>query len=138
DVSCDYVLLDDAPRRSLHVAEDTLGDRLSAVAELSEEDLASLRNVIDASWPRAASRPSPAGSADRSSGCVHRRGLQRVDRLPARRGRPSPAPARGRLGLATRLADIAELSAEDRSSLLHMLDAVVTKNRLKALAGERG
>jgi len=40
-------------------------------------------------------------------------------------------------GLATRLADIAELSAEDRSSLLHMLDALVTKNRLKALARER-
>ncbi len=42
------------------------------------------------------------------------------------------------LGLVSRLADIAELSAEDRSSLLHMLDALVTKNRLKALAGERG
>jgi hypothetical protein len=42
------------------------------------------------------------------------------------------------LGLASRLADIAELTAEDRSSLLHMLDALVTKNRLKALAGERG
>ncbi len=42
------------------------------------------------------------------------------------------------LGLASRLADIADLSAEDRSSLLHMLDALVTKNRLKALAGDRG
>jgi transcriptional regulator with XRE-family HTH domain len=47
DVSCDYLLLDDAPRRPLHAAENTLGDRLSAVAELSEDDLASLRNVID-------------------------------------------------------------------------------------------
>jgi len=41
------------------------------------------------------------------------------------------------VGLASRLADIAELSEEDRASLLHMLDALVTKNRLKALAGER-
>ena len=47
DVSCDYLLLDNAPRRPLHAAENTLGDRLSAVAELSEDDLASLRNVID-------------------------------------------------------------------------------------------
>jgi hypothetical protein len=39
------------------------------------------------------------------------------------------------IGLASRLADIAEPSAEDRSSLLDMLDALVTKNRLKALAG---
>lgn len=48
DVSCDYLLLDDAPRRPLHAAENILGDRLTAVAELGEEDLASLRNVIDA------------------------------------------------------------------------------------------
>jgi len=48
DVSCDYLLLDDAPRRPLQAAENALGDRLSAVAELSAEDLASLRNVIDA------------------------------------------------------------------------------------------
>lgn len=39
--------------------------------------------------------------------------------------------------LAARLADLAELSEDDRASLLHMLDALVTKNRLKALAGER-
>lgn len=37
--------------------------------------------------------------------------------------------------LAARLADLAE---DDRASLLHMLDALVTKNRLKALAGKRG
>ncbi|MGH3372692.1 MAG: helix-turn-helix domain-containing protein [Nocardioidaceae bacterium] len=39
--------------------------------------------------------------------------------------------------LAARLADLAELSDDDRASLLHMLDALVTKNRLKAFAGER-
>jgi transcriptional regulator with XRE-family HTH domain len=39
--------------------------------------------------------------------------------------------------LAARLADLAELAEDDRASLLHMLDALVTKNRLKALAGER-
>lgn len=48
DVSCDYLLLDDAPLRPLHAAENVLGDRLTAVAELGGEDLASLRNVIDA------------------------------------------------------------------------------------------
>ena len=36
------------PRRPLHAAENILGDRLAAIAELSEEDLASLRNIIDA------------------------------------------------------------------------------------------
>jgi transcriptional regulator with XRE-family HTH domain len=34
-------------------------------------------------------------------------------------------------------ADLAELSANDRASLLHMLDALVTKNRLTALTAER-
>ena len=42
------------------------------------------------------------------------------------------------IGLAARLADLAELAEDDRASLLHMLDTLVTKNRLKALAGERG
>ncbi|HUR17851.1 MAG TPA: helix-turn-helix transcriptional regulator [Acidimicrobiales bacterium] len=38
-------------------------------------------------------------------------------------------------GLGDRLADIGELGAEDRSHLLSVIDAFVTKNRLRALAG---
>ena len=38
-------------------------------------------------------------------------------------------------GLGDRLADIGELSTEDRSHLLSVIDAFVTKNRLRALAG---
>lgn len=49
DVSCDYLLLEDAPRRPLQgAAQSVPGERLSAIAELGEEDLASLRNVMDA------------------------------------------------------------------------------------------
>jgi transcriptional regulator with XRE-family HTH domain len=48
NVSIDHLLVEDVPRRPLHSAQDALGDRLAAVAELGGEDLASLLNVIDA------------------------------------------------------------------------------------------
>ncbi len=35
------------PRRPLHAAQDALGDRLAAVAELPADDLAALLNIID-------------------------------------------------------------------------------------------
>jgi transcriptional regulator with XRE-family HTH domain len=38
-------------------------------------------------------------------------------------------------GLAERLAALAELDQEDRSSLLRVLDAMITRKRLHALAG---
>jgi transcriptional regulator with XRE-family HTH domain len=38
-------------------------------------------------------------------------------------------------GLGDRLAALGELSGDDLASLLHMLDALVAKNRLKTLAG---
>jgi hypothetical protein len=38
-------------------------------------------------------------------------------------------------GLGERLADIGELGEEDRAHLLSVIDAFVTKNRLRALAG---
>jgi transcriptional regulator with XRE-family HTH domain len=41
-------------------------------------------------------------------------------------------------GLGDRLADIGELGDEDRSHLLSVIDAFVTKNRLRALAGGGG
>jgi transcriptional regulator with XRE-family HTH domain len=48
DVSCDYLLVDDAPRRAFRSSTDVLGDRLAGLAELSGDDLASLLNVLDA------------------------------------------------------------------------------------------
>jgi transcriptional regulator with XRE-family HTH domain len=48
DVSCDYLLIEDSPRRPLHTPEDVLGDRLGAIAELDDDDRHSLLNVIDA------------------------------------------------------------------------------------------
>lgn len=48
NVSIDYLLIDSIPRRPLHSAEDALGDRLIAVAELGSEDLNLVVSVIDA------------------------------------------------------------------------------------------
>ncbi len=48
DVSCDYLLIDDAPRRSFRTPERHLGEHLAALDELPEEDLASLLNHLDA------------------------------------------------------------------------------------------
>lgn len=47
DVSMDHLVFEAVPRRPLHGPENALGDRLAAVGELGEEDLASLANVID-------------------------------------------------------------------------------------------
>jgi transcriptional regulator with XRE-family HTH domain len=47
NVSIDHLLVDGIPRRPLHAAQDALGDRLGAVAELPPDDLASLLNIID-------------------------------------------------------------------------------------------
>ena len=48
NVSIDYLLIDEVPRRPLHSAEDALGDRLTAVAELGEEDLRLVLSFVDA------------------------------------------------------------------------------------------
>jgi len=54
DVSCDYLLVDDAPRRPFRSPiEDALGDNLLAVSELSAQDLASVQNFVDALVTRA-------------------------------------------------------------------------------------
>jgi transcriptional regulator with XRE-family HTH domain len=52
-----------------------------------------------------------------------------IDDIPRR---PGPAADHRRGG---RLAALDELSGDDLASLLHMLDALVAKNRLKTLAG---
>jgi transcriptional regulator with XRE-family HTH domain len=48
NVSIDHLLIDDIPRRPLHAAEHNLGDRLTALSELSEDDLGSLLHMLDA------------------------------------------------------------------------------------------
>lgn len=48
DVSCDYLLIDDAPRRPFRSADRHLGERFAALEELPPEDLASLLNHLDA------------------------------------------------------------------------------------------
>lgn len=45
NVSLDYLLVDTVPRRPLHAAEHSLGDRGAHVGELPDEDLAALLNV---------------------------------------------------------------------------------------------
>lgn len=47
NISIDHLLIDGIPRRPLHAAQDALGDRLAAVAELPPDDLAALLNIID-------------------------------------------------------------------------------------------
>lgn len=48
DVSCDYLLVDDAPRRRFRTPEDVLGDHLATIAELSDDDLHLVASFIDA------------------------------------------------------------------------------------------
>lgn len=48
DVSCDYLLLDDAPRRPFRTPEDGLGDRLANLDELDNDDLELVVRFIDA------------------------------------------------------------------------------------------
>jgi transcriptional regulator with XRE-family HTH domain len=48
DVSCDYLLVDDAPRRPFRSPDHVLGDRLTGLDELEDDDLAALLHVLDA------------------------------------------------------------------------------------------
>lgn len=48
DVSCDYLLVDDAPRRRFRTPEDALGDHLATVAELGADDLHLVVSFIEA------------------------------------------------------------------------------------------
>ncbi|HEY5397574.1 MAG TPA: hypothetical protein VIL16_19480 [Trebonia sp.] len=47
---------------------------------------------------------------------------------------PPPPPHAAENSLGYRLANLVELSEDDLASLLHMLDALVAKNRPKTLA----
>ncbi|MBA3431870.1 MAG: helix-turn-helix transcriptional regulator [Actinobacteria bacterium] len=48
DVSTDYLLVEDSPRRPFRGAEDALGERLGTIGELSAEDLTLLLGFLDA------------------------------------------------------------------------------------------
>ena len=48
DVSTDYLLVDDAPRRPFRQGDEALGDRLAHVGELGPDDLALVLSFIDA------------------------------------------------------------------------------------------
>lgn len=48
DVSCDYLLVEDAPRRPFRSAEDVLGDSLAGVAELGEHDREMVASFVEA------------------------------------------------------------------------------------------
>ena len=48
NVSTDYLLVEDSPRRPFRGAEDALGDRLGTIGELSAEDLTLLLGFLDA------------------------------------------------------------------------------------------
>lgn len=48
DVSTDYLLVEDAPRRPFRRGDEALGDRLAQVEELGPDDLALVLSFIDA------------------------------------------------------------------------------------------
>jgi transcriptional regulator with XRE-family HTH domain len=48
DVSLDYLVVDDQPRRSLHVDDHGLTERLATFAELDGADRENLLSVLDA------------------------------------------------------------------------------------------
>ncbi|MDP9074387.1 MAG: helix-turn-helix domain-containing protein [Actinomycetota bacterium] len=47
-VSCDYLLVNDAPRRPFRSPEDSLGDRLAGLGELGDHDRELVLSFIDA------------------------------------------------------------------------------------------
>jgi transcriptional regulator with XRE-family HTH domain len=54
DISLDHLVYDDIPRRALHTpADQALGDRLAAIAELDEQERDILTGVIDALLTKA-------------------------------------------------------------------------------------
>jgi transcriptional regulator with XRE-family HTH domain len=48
NVSLDYLPIDDIPRRTLHIEDHGLGERLSQLAELDDDDRQSLLHMLDA------------------------------------------------------------------------------------------
>jgi hypothetical protein len=40
-------LIDDSPRRPLHAPEDVLGERLTTITKLTDDEISVVRSVID-------------------------------------------------------------------------------------------
>lgn len=62
-MSCDYLLVDDAPRRPLHSPTSGLEDRLAAIAQLDDTDRDTITNTIDALTTRNQLRTITGGSS---------------------------------------------------------------------------
>lgn len=67
DVSCDYLLLDDVPRRSFRSPEDGLGERLAGLNELGERDRELVLSFIDALVTKTRLKALAPSSRDPSS-----------------------------------------------------------------------
>ena len=48
NVSLDYLVIENAPRRPLHITDNGIAERLGVLDELTAEDRAALLNVLDA------------------------------------------------------------------------------------------
>lgn len=63
DVSCDYLLLDDAPRRPFRHAHDELSDQLTNLDQLTDADCAALLHIIDGLLANTRIRAALTGQA---------------------------------------------------------------------------
>ena len=48
DVSCDHLLVDDAPRRPFRAPDAQLGDRIAGLDQLDPDDWTALNHILDA------------------------------------------------------------------------------------------
>ena len=62
DVSIDYLVIDDIPRRPLHIDDHGLTERLAALSELDQADRDSMLSVLDAMITRKRVRALAGGS----------------------------------------------------------------------------
>jgi transcriptional regulator with XRE-family HTH domain len=63
NVSLDYLVFDDAPRRPLHAPTSGLENRLTAIAELDDTDRDTIANIIDSLTTRARLRTIASGNS---------------------------------------------------------------------------
>ena len=64
DVSIDYLVIDNMPRRPLHIDDHGLTERLAALAELDQADRDSMLSVLDALITRKRVRALASGDTN--------------------------------------------------------------------------
>jgi transcriptional regulator with XRE-family HTH domain len=64
DVSIDYLVIDDIPRRPLHIDDHGLTERLAALSELDQTDRDSMLSVLDALITRKRVRALASGDTN--------------------------------------------------------------------------